>query len=455
MSTDAKGLRPRALEEAHKRYGDIVRTGPREISVNAPSAIIPIMGSKSSFWRGPWYAATAGARSPHIPRNLHSTIIEPHHSARRKVWDAAFSAKALKGYETMLIDNMENMVDQLEKRSQRKETVNIDDYCSFYSFDVMSQAGFAGDFGLLKQGQLTPMIQALEDFMSFVQLAGNLPYLVEILGLLPNPIAEFDKYMNKIVMERKARKEAVPDIMEHLLHGIETEKGSSGKRQDAEATADARLMIVAGSDTSSTTMAVALFFLMENPTILRDLREELLKKFGDDPMLLTDFAQLDERNCPLLNAIINESLRIIPPVPTGLQRESPSDAIVDVNGRKVVIPANTIVTLPIWSLHRDPRNFSPEPLRFRPGRWLEPEKEERFNKAAFTPFSFGKTSCVGKVLAYMEVRLVIANLVRRFDFEPADHYDAKQFQDGLVDAFVTKRNYKLPVHVKVRSHVGP
>lgn len=455
MTTDAKGLRPRALEEAHKKYGDVVRTGPREISINAPTAIAPIMGAKSSFWRGPWYEATAGARGAHVPRNLHSVLIESDHSARRKIWDAAFSAKALKGYETILVDNIDNMVNQLEKRSQRKETVNIDDYCSFYSFDVMSQAGFAGDFGLLNHGQLTPMIQALEDFMSFVQLVGNLPYLVEVFGLLPNPIAEFDKYMTRIVMERKARKEAVPDIMGHLLHEVETEKGKSSKRQDAEATTDARLIIVAGSDTSSTTMGIAMFFLMEHPKILADLRQELLDVFGDDASLLTDFARMDDKTCPLLNAVINESLRIFPPVPTGLQRESTSPAVVDVNGQKVVIPANTIVTLPIWSLQRDARNFSPEPLRFRPERWLHPENEEHFNKTAFTPFSFGKTSCVGKVLAYMEIRLVISNLVRRFDFVPTGNYDAQKFQDSLVDAFVTKRNHKLPVHVKVRNHVGP
>lgn len=457
MATDVKGLRPRAIDEAHKKYGDIVRTGPRELSVNAATAIASVMGAKSSFWRGPWYIPSGGGRSPHLPRNLHSELIESQHSARRKAWDAAFSAKALKGYEGILIDNMDNMVNQLEKRSQRKEKVNIDDYCSFYSFDVMSQAGFAGDFGLLNQGQLTPMIQALEDFMSFVQLAGNLPYLIDILGLLPNPIVDFDKYMTNIVQERKARKVAVPDIMSHLSHGIEeNEKGQkSAKRQDLEATADARLIVVAGSDTSSTTMGIAMFFLMENPKILAGLRKELLNVFGDDPALLTDFAQMDDKTCPLLNAVINESLRTFPPVPTGLQRVSSSSAVVDVNGTKTVIPPNTIVTFPIWTMQRDPRNFSPEPLKFRPERWLHPEKEERFNKAAFLPFSFGKASCVGKVLAYMELRLVIANLVRRFDFIPTGNYDAQKFQDGLVDAFVTKRNHKLPVNIKIRDHVGP
>ncbi|KAI3478974.1 hypothetical protein L1887_59055 [Cichorium endivia] len=452
IPTDVAGMRPRVIDDAHRKYGDVVRTGPRELSINATTAVTAIMGVKSSFWRGPWYVSTAGSRSPHIPRNLHSAVIESNHSARRKIWDAAFSAKALKGYESILVDNMDLMVNQLEARAQRGERVNIDDYCSFYSFDVMSQAGFGGDFGLLQKGQLSPMIQALEDFMQFVQLVGNVPYLIDILGAMPNPIAEFDKYMAKIVSERKARNEAVPDIMSHLLHEVET-KGSTD-RMDKEATADARLIVVAGSDTSSTTMGIATFFLMENPSILARLRQELLDVFGDDPSLLTDFTRLDDKTCPLLNAVINEALRIYPPVQAGLQRQSRQANVVDVNGTPTVIPANTIVTLPIWSIQRDPRNFAPHPLKFRPDRWLKPEHEERFNKAAFMPFSYGKTSCVGKVLAYMELRLVIANLVRRFDFVPTQAYNAAKFEAGLVDAFVTRRIHKLPVTVQVRTAVA-
>ncbi|CDU23467.1 related to Cytochrome P450 [Sporisorium scitamineum] len=451
LTVDVRGVRSRVVEEAHERWGDVVRTGPREVSVRAASAGVAVMGGRSGFWRGPWYVGSAGSRSKDVVRNVHAVMVEADHKARRKVWEVAFSGEALKSYETILVDVLEVMVEQLERRSRRKETVKIDDYCSFYAYDVMSQVGFGADFGLLQQGQLSPMIQALEKFMSYVQVVGNLPYLVEILGLLPNPMAEFDKYMTRIVMERKARKEAKPDVMGHLLHDV----GKSSKRKDAEAASDARLIVVAGSETTSTTLGIAIFFLIENPPILADLRRELLNVFGDDPSLLTDFSQLDDKTCPLLNAVINESLRIFPPVPSGLQRECPSPTLIDVNGDQIVIPANTVVTLPIWSIQRDPRNFSPEPLHFRPQRWLHPENEVRFNKAAFTPFSLGKTSCVGKALAYMELRLVLANLVRRFDFVPADKYDAQKFQDGLVDAFVTQRNHKLPVKIHIRDHVGP
>lgn len=60
VTIDVKGLRPRVVEAAHKKYGDIVRTGPRKISINAASAIALVMGAKSDFWRGSWYVSTAG-----------------------------------------------------------------------------------------------------------------------------------------------------------------------------------------------------------------------------------------------------------------------------------------------------------------------------------------------------------------------------------------------------------
>ena len=456
VNADINGLRSTAVHEAHRRYGDIVRTGPREISINAATAIAPVMGARSTFWRGPWYVAAGNARSADAPRNLHSTLRESDHAARRKIWDSAFSAKSLKSYEPTLIDVVDTMVKQLELRSRRQETVNIDDFCCLYAYDVMSRVGFGADFGLLEHGQVTAFVKALDHFVAYAQLIGNLPYLVEIVALLPNPMAQLNKYMESILNERKARKDPAPDIMAHLLvSDDQTNNGGKSKNKDAEALSDARLMLGAGSDTACITMGVVIFYLMESPNILAELRQELLDVFEDAPGLLTDFARMDEKTCPLLNAIINEALRLVPPVPGGLQRESPVPTTVDVNGSRVVIPANTVVTLPILTIQRDPRNFSPEPLQFRPQRWLRPENEERLNRTAFMPFSFGKTFCPGKVLAYMELRLVIANLVRRFDFVPAEGYDAQKFKDGLVDAFVVVRKHKLPVQIRLHDHVGP
>lgn len=109
------------------------------------------------------------------------------------------------------------------------------------------------------------------------------------------------------------------------------------------------------------------------------------------------------------------------------------------------------MSIPTMTLHRDARNFSPQPDAFRPERWLAPEKEERFDRKAFIPFSAGATVCPGKLFAYMELRLVIANLVRRFEMEFVDGFSKEEFEDGVRDCFVSTRRVKLGVKLSVRE----
>ena len=110
-----------------------------------------------------------------------------------------------------------------------------------------------------------------------------------------------------------------------------------------------------------------------------------------------------------------------------------------------VIPPNTSIFTSVYTLQRDPRYFSPYPDDFLPERWLNnlPEgKTEEYelssapfthDLAAFIPFSFGPASCLGKELAYKEMRLTIATLVRKYDFRFADGYDPDRYIRELKD----------------------
>jgi cytochrome P450 len=110
------------------------------------------------------------------------------------------------------------------------------------------------------------------------------------------------------------------------------------------------------------------------------------------------------KECRFLNAVINESLRLWPPVASGLQRVTPAEGLtLSVAGKQLVVPGDVIVTTPTFLMQRDPRNFAPHPEAFRPERWLAPEHEENFNLKAFNPFSYGPESCIGRHLAFMEV----------------------------------------------------
>jgi cytochrome P450 len=123
------------------------------------------------------------------------------------------------------------------------------------------------------------------------------------------------------------------------------------------------------------------------------------------------------QNLPYLFAVIEEGLRIFPPVPAALQRVSPG-AVVDGN----YVPKGTTVSVSGWSNTHSERHFH-NAREFHPERWL-PEDHPLYDKAymgdvkeASKPFLIGPRACLGINLAYMEMRIILSRVVWEFDLE--------------------------------------
>ena len=101
--------------------------------------------------------------------------------------------------------------------------------------------------------------------------------------------------------------------------------------------------------------------------------------------------------------------------------------------------------MPPYALHRDPRYFSPDPDMFMPERWLDASSGKfATDRSAFIPFASGHANCVGKNLAWMEMRMVVAAIVQRFDMKFAEGYDPRKWEEDLHD-FIGMQVGKLPV----------
>lgn len=449
VSTDLNGLRSRFVDQQHKKYGDIVRTGPRELSINDPSVISAIGGGNSPCQKGPWYVGIHGGKGGRS-HSLHSTVNKEDHAARRRIWDAGFSQKALKSYESEIHTKTQQLIEELSSRARKGEVLNIDDWCLFFGYDLMGAVGFGTSFDMLSKGVIDKNVEILETSMAHIMVVSNLPYLSELVRYLPNPMKDFEVWLNMVLKKRieSGTKEDYPDVFAFLL---DEDKQSGWKHTWEELVSDAMLMALAGAETSSTVLGLCLFTLSQHPDVLQKLRDELDDVFGKG-VPCDDFDDLNKK-CPYLNAVINETMRMYPPIASGLQKETPASGLqVQVQGKQIVIPPHTVVHTPTMTMHRDPRYFSPEPNAYRPERWLDHHKnEERFEIKAFNPFSFGPTGCIGKTLAYMEIRLALANLVQTFNVKPTKEFNAKEFEDGLLDIFTTKRSKKMPVTLELRQ----
>jgi cytochrome P450 len=137
-----------------------------------------------------------------------------------------------------------------------------------------------------------------------------------------------------------------------------------------------------------------------------------------------------QRPLPLLEAFIQESMRLTPSVFFGSQRVIPPQGL-EISGH--FIPGNTIVHIPLYPLFRDPRNFV-QPDTFIPERWTS-KPDLVLNRNVFIPFSTGSYSCAGKALAMMELRSVVARVVGEFDVVLDEGTDISAYWEGIMDHF--------------------
>ncbi len=208
------------------------------------------------------------------------------------------------------------------------------------------------------------------------------------------------------------RFESRKDMMHYLLEARDPETGKPFGRSDLDA--DSSLLIAAGADTTSTTIAAAFFYLTlpsSGPVLLR-LQSQLRKSFSSTDAIKSPHIITHQ----YLRAVIDEVLRLAPPVPTHLPRQIIPEKGLEIDGH--LVPAGTIVGVPAYAIHHD-EAYYPDAWSFRPERWIPRKKSPDDSEAntpslshlrapeqvqlareAFASFSLGSRGCVGKSLAY-------------------------------------------------------
>jgi cytochrome P450 len=147
---------------------------------------------------------------------------------------------------------------------------------------------------------------------------------------------------------------------------------------------------LAGIDTTSDTLMFLIWSLSlpENRRFQDKLRDELLG-LPAEALNQHGYPRADESDrCTYLHAIIKETLRLYAPLPSSEPRSVSAESVVD----GYLIPADTVVSISPWILHRNPQVFK-DPLEFDPERWLGPDVTE-LNRW-FWAFSSGGRMCIG------------------------------------------------------------
>lgn len=213
----------------------------------------------------------------------------------------------------------------------------------------------------------------------------------------------FDSHIYRLIEERQGQADPPNDLLTMLLSARDEETGEAMTSRQLRD--EAVTLFAAGHETSSNALAWTIYLLASHPEVLEKLRLELDSVLSDRTPAFEDLRRLT-----YTSQVIQEGMRLYPPG-FAIGREPVEDD--EILGEKV--PAGSVVFISIGALHRHPKHWE-RPNDFYPEHF-EPEREKERPRLAYMPFGAGPRMCIGNHFAMMEMQLLLALLVRHFDFE--------------------------------------
>lgn len=277
-----------------------------------------------------------------------------------------------------------------------------------------------------------PLILAMDASLRMLPLMKNFPMIRDlifavppalVMRLIPNAqklaprlyqVRDLVKQQLQVVLSCPSKLDNVPH--ETLFHRMLDPESYRSKEvlNMSELHDEGFTLIFAGANTVADTLLMGHWHAMHNQTLLTQLRSELLTVWPDveKQLSLTDLETL-----PLLTATIKESLRFIPSGVSLTRVVPPGGAMI--SGKH--IPSGTVVGMAILHVHQSPEVWGKDALVFRPERWLEGAEQENTRNGKneldhwLVPFSRGPRMCFGMNLAWAELYIAFATMIRHFD----------------------------------------
>src|SRR5437764_431937 len=212
-------------------------------------------------------------------------------------------------------------------------------------------------------------------------------------------VRKIDRFVYRIVSERRASGEDTGDLLSMLLRA-QDEDGS--RMTDRQLRDELMTLFLAGHETTASSLSWTWWLLAQNPVGEARLHAELDQVLGGRTPSLEDFPRLR-----YTANVITESMRLYPPA-WGLARV----AIEDHELGGYPVKKGMGVAMAQWVIHRDPRWYD-APEEFRPERW-EGDFIKKIPRFAYFPFGGGPRLCIGNNFALMEATLILATVAQKY-----------------------------------------
>ncbi|CCO36634.1 hypothetical protein BN14_10776 [Rhizoctonia solani AG-1 IB] len=428
------------VQQLHAKHGTFVRLGPNHVSIADPDALEAVYGHSNGTLKSDFYHVFKNG-----PRtNTFNTLDRAEHSKKRRRLANMFSPQNVLAFQPRVRSHIRELCAQWDLKCKAaarglsgsnwiskdgQAAMNVCAQFSYLAFDIIGDLALGSPFGLIQaqtdsslsiesvdesgepvRGELrVPVIKAITGAVAVSTRIGVFPaWTHKLLRLLPWNMSGVTDRINLFKLavasvearvKRGHKTEAEDgeqsiDLIDKLL---ETKDDDGSPLSPNELYAEALMLLIAGSDTTSNTLSSLCYHLAIHPEIQQELQAELdmhipyssSDEVDDNEGLAAlsneTIARYDAiKDLPYLNACVKEGLRVHSTVGTGMPRSVPLGRTITVAGQ--TFKAGSVISVPSYTTNRS-SVWGSDANEFRPGRWLEDDAGS-LNKY-FVPFSVG------------------------------------------------------------------
>jgi cytochrome P450 len=325
-----RGVTQYTLREAHERYDDVVRIGPTTLSFIAPSAWNDIYGYRNGIAVLP--KDTQFYNEMLLARETISMASDRDAVPIRRAMNTAFSHKALLEQEPMLQTHVQRLISRMSQSRDDNGAVDLRKWFTYSIFDINSDFAFGEDMGCVASGALHDWAQFVVDFFyaaTLLHQCHKFKPLNRLLALcIPRSVRERQKRHHEASLQRVHRRMSTdverPDFMHYFVQNARKEELSEPVIE-----AQASVIILAGSETTSVALTAAAYFVLSHPHVYEKLCKEIRHTFArrEDIGLRDVLSKL-----PYLVAVVQERLRLHAPLANGFGRVVPDSKGAMISG---------------------------------------------------------------------------------------------------------------------------
>lgn len=296
--------------------------------------------------------------------------------------------------------------------------IDLSAWFNYITFDIIGDLVFGNDvFECVKNSRYHPLVSELlarfEILTYAIAIQKLAPLLFSVLTrLMPRRVAERQRdQANSIKNMVNRRLQTVsdrPDLTTLILR--KGKRSEPSLLENGEIYPTSAQILLAGSETVASALSGCVFLLLQHPNVMAKLKHEIRTSFRSEEEINSCMLSSSK----YLLAVINEAMRIYPPTPNFLPRRAPAGGCTILER---FIPGGTSVGFTAFAAYHDESHFK-DATKFTPERWLGTDpRYANDNLGVVQHFGVGPMNCIGMNLANLELRMILARLLWRFNLE--------------------------------------